>query len=128
MCEKYIDWLPLLHPQLGTWPLTHACVLSGDRTRNLSVCRQTLSPLSHTSQGPLGVYLKEFLPFTCLGVGLPGDRFCKCAASLVLLYSFTECLCKFTLLLAACESACCLHLLQHMVLPGFSVFAILVGV
>ena len=51
MCEKYIDWLPLVHPQLGTWLVTQACALTGSRTSNLSVCRLALNPLSHTSQG-----------------------------------------------------------------------------
>ena len=26
MCERNIDWLPLAHPLLGTWPATQACV------------------------------------------------------------------------------------------------------
>ena len=25
MCERDIDWLPLTHPLLGTWPATQAC-------------------------------------------------------------------------------------------------------
>ena len=29
MCEKYIDWLPLTCSQLGTWPTTQACILTG---------------------------------------------------------------------------------------------------
>ena len=28
MCERYIDWLSLAHPQLGTWPTTQACALT----------------------------------------------------------------------------------------------------
>ena len=51
MCERHIDWWPLVHPQLGTWPTTHTCALTGNRTGDLSVCRPVLSPLSHTSQG-----------------------------------------------------------------------------
>ena len=31
MCERYIDRLPLAHPQLGTWPATQACALTGNR-------------------------------------------------------------------------------------------------
>ena len=50
--ERNIDlWLPPTHPQLGTWPKTQACALTGNRTCNLSVLRPALSPLNHTSQG-----------------------------------------------------------------------------
>ena len=28
--ERNIDWLPLAHPQLGTWPATQACALTGN--------------------------------------------------------------------------------------------------
>ena len=45
------DGLPLVHPQLGTWPTTQACGLTGNWTCELSVCRTTPTPLSHTSQG-----------------------------------------------------------------------------
>ena len=45
-------WLPLAYSQLGTWPATQACALTGNQTSNLSVCRRALSPLSHTTQGP----------------------------------------------------------------------------
>ena len=44
-------WLPLTHPQLGTWPATQACVLTGNRTGDPLVLRLALNPLSHTSQG-----------------------------------------------------------------------------
>ena len=33
MCERYINWLPLMPPQLGTWPTTQACTLTGNWTR-----------------------------------------------------------------------------------------------
>ena len=46
-----VNWLPLSHPQMGTWPTTQACALTGNRTSNFSVFRLALSPLSHTSQG-----------------------------------------------------------------------------
>ena len=50
--ERNINvWLPLTSPQLGTWPTTQACALTGNRTSDLSVCRRALDPLSHTSQG-----------------------------------------------------------------------------
>ena len=44
-------WLPLLCLNLGTWPTTQACVLTGYRTWDTLVCRPALNPLSHTSQG-----------------------------------------------------------------------------
>ena len=58
MPERYIDQLPLAHPQPGTWPTTQACALIGNLTGNLSVPRPALNPLSHTSQGPYS-FLKE---------------------------------------------------------------------
>ena len=39
------------HLQLGTWPATQACALTGNRTGDLLVTRLALNPLSHTSQG-----------------------------------------------------------------------------
>ena len=40
------------HPQLGPWPTTQACTLTGTQTYNLLFHRPAaLSPLSHTSQG-----------------------------------------------------------------------------
>ena len=50
--ERNINvWFPLAHPQLGTWPATQACALTGNQNSNFSVCRPALNPLSHTSQG-----------------------------------------------------------------------------
>ena len=50
--ERNINvWLPLTHPLLGTWPATQACGLTGNGTRDLSVCRPALNPLSLTCQG-----------------------------------------------------------------------------
>ena len=43
--------LPLTCPLLGTWPVTQACALTGNRTGHLLVRRPELSPLSHTSEG-----------------------------------------------------------------------------
>ena len=51
MWERYIHWLPLACPQLGTWPAPHACALTGNWTSDLLVHRPPLHPLSHTSQG-----------------------------------------------------------------------------
>ena len=50
MCERNIDWLPLTCPQLGTWPATQACPLTGNETGNLLVHKLALKPLSYTSQ------------------------------------------------------------------------------
>ena len=44
-------WLPLTCPQLGTWPTTQACALTGNRTSDLLVHRLALHPMGHTSQG-----------------------------------------------------------------------------
>ena len=44
-------WLPLVNPLLGIWPATQACFLPGNRTRDPSVHRLALNPLSLTSQG-----------------------------------------------------------------------------
>ena len=39
MCERYIDQLPLGRPQPGIWATTQACVLTGNPTGNILVCR-----------------------------------------------------------------------------------------
>ena len=44
-------WLPLACPSLGTWPITHACDLTRNRTSNSLLHRPALNPLSHTIQG-----------------------------------------------------------------------------
>ena len=50
--ERNINvWLPLVHPQLGTWPATQACALTGNQTGEPLVPRPALNPLSYTSQG-----------------------------------------------------------------------------
>ena len=51
----------LTHPQLGTWPKTQACALTGNRTCHLSVCRSALNPLS----APVRAFISFFLSF-CL--------------------------------------------------------------
>ena len=51
MCEKYINWLPLVCAQLGTWPTTQACGLTGTRTSDPLALRVVFNLLSHTSQG-----------------------------------------------------------------------------
>ena len=57
--RNIINWLPLAHPQLGTWPATQACALTGNRTGNLTVHRLVLNPLSHISQGEISKILKK---------------------------------------------------------------------
>ena len=44
-------WLPLTHPQVGTWSTTQACAVTRNRNSNTLVRRPALNPLSHTSQG-----------------------------------------------------------------------------
>ena len=51
MCKRYMDWLPLVRPLLGTWPATQACALTGNQTGDPLVHRPALNPLSLTSQG-----------------------------------------------------------------------------
>ena len=40
-------------PQLGSWPETQACALTGNQTGNPLVCRPALNPLSYTSQAKI---------------------------------------------------------------------------
>ena len=51
-------------PQLGTWPTTQACALTGNQTGDHPVCRPALNPLSHTSQGQL-IDSWMFFSFAC---------------------------------------------------------------
>ena len=53
-------WLLLMHPLLGTWLITWACALNGNRIGNPLVHRRALNPLSHTSQDyPVHFIVKE---------------------------------------------------------------------
>ena len=54
---KNIVQLPFAHPQLGTWPATQACALTGNPTSDLSI-RLAFNPLSHASQGVHGKFSK----------------------------------------------------------------------
>ena len=64
VCERYIDRLPLSHPQMGTWPTTQPCALTGNRTGDLLVPRWVLNPLSHTSKGVEDYFLRPLsLPY-----------------------------------------------------------------
>ena len=60
MYERYIDWLPLTGPQLGSWPTTQARALTGNSTSDALVLRLAQKPLSHTSQGNNQKLLKQF--------------------------------------------------------------------
>ena len=42
MCERNIDLLPLMFPQLGTWPTTQVCALTTNPNKNLLIHRQGL--------------------------------------------------------------------------------------
>ena len=61
MYKRYIDQLPLTHPQLGTWPATQACALTGNQSGDLLVPRLAHNPLSHTSQGSSPTILNDSL-------------------------------------------------------------------
>ena len=49
--DRNINWLPLTRPQLGTWPATQACALTGIYPVTFWFSGQGLNPLSHTGQG-----------------------------------------------------------------------------
>ena len=53
MCEKYIDWLPLVYLQLRTCPAIQACARMGNKTCDVLVLRLALNPLSYTSQSSI---------------------------------------------------------------------------
>ena len=53
--------MPLAHRQLGTWPETQACALTGNRTGELSVRMLALNPLSYTSQGSAFLFTRNLI-------------------------------------------------------------------
>ena len=59
--DRNINWLPLAHPQLGTWPTTQACALTGNQTGDPSIHRLVPNPLSHTN--PVKAQPDFFLSF-----------------------------------------------------------------
>ena len=85
--ERYMNvQLSVMYPQLGTWPTTQACALTGNRTCDPLVCRLALNPLSHHSQGCLIlfffflIYLRErhyFLLFQLLMHSLVASCMCS---------------------------------------------------
>ena len=58
MCHINMDRLPLTCPQVGTWPATQARALTRSQSGDLLVHRLVLSPLSHTSQGSNGLFIR----------------------------------------------------------------------
>ena len=44
MCKRYMDLLPLTHPQLGTWPSTQECTPTRNPTSDLLVRGQFTEP------------------------------------------------------------------------------------
>ena len=46
-------------PPVGTLPATQACAPTGNRTSDPLVHRPVLNPLSHTSQGQTGIFLRK---------------------------------------------------------------------
>ena len=64
-----IHWSVASCKQLGTWPISQACALTGNQTSDPSVLRPALNPLSHTSQGS---------NFILNGYNLKQHQSCKC--------------------------------------------------
>ena len=57
-------WLSLECPLLGTWPTTQARALS--QTSDPLVCRPTLNPLRHTSQGCVFIFKCSYKEVVCV--------------------------------------------------------------
>ena len=53
-----------MHPLLGTWPTTQACVLTGNQTGSLLLHSRVLNPLSHSNQGHLGSFITTRVIFS----------------------------------------------------------------
>ena len=66
MCKRYMNWLPLAHPQSGTGPTIQACALTRNKTSSPLVHRLALNPLSFYTQS---TFILPFLPL-CLLCGL----------------------------------------------------------
>ena len=58
MCRRTIHPLPLAHLQMGNWSTAQACPLAENWTGNPSICRPALSPLSHTSQDSIILFIE----------------------------------------------------------------------
>ena len=82
-----MDWLPITCPQLGTWPATQVCALTGNWTSNPYICRVGLSPLSHTIQGiPISLFCTLLLDYY---INLAADSFDSTLLP-------TECICMWS--------------------------------
>ena len=56
-CVRETSMNCLLHaPQLGTWPETQACAMTGNWTGDLSVHGPALNPVSHISHGHFNLF------------------------------------------------------------------------
>ena len=51
MWKNNIDWLPVIHVPTRDRTPNQASALTGNQTRDLSLCKMTPNQLSHTSQG-----------------------------------------------------------------------------
>ena len=61
--ERYINvWLLPACSLLGTWPATQASALTTNQNGDPLVCRQALTPLSHTSQGQPIFFFNQPIP------------------------------------------------------------------
>ena len=50
--ERNINvWLPLMFPQMGNWPTTQVCALTGNPISNHLVYKPMLNPMIYTTQG-----------------------------------------------------------------------------
>ena len=63
--ERNIDRPPLACSQLGTWPATPACALSGNRTVTLQFSGQCSIHTGHTSQGSLLIFIYHLWVWDC---------------------------------------------------------------
>ena len=90
--ERHINvWLPLVCPQLGIWPATQACALTGDQTSHPLVHRPMLNPLSYTSQG-LNSLISYLLKHHCKEQRLSNIIFCNVLNIIFYFKEWTSCM------------------------------------
>ena len=65
-------WLPVVHPLLGTWHITQAYALTGNRTCDPLVCRPTLNPLATPTRAGHSVFKR----WVQSGIQLPVHLLC----------------------------------------------------
>ena len=57
VCARNHHWLPLGRPQLGTWPASQACALTGSQTGDVLVlCSPVLNPTEPHQPGFAGIF------------------------------------------------------------------------